>query len=138
MRNLFSIYNIAVLWNECSRKWPQIVTFIACISDPAELPKSWFSVALFTENSRSCRLDLGRFLAYLMNLMALKAATNVNQVALNINLCVKAITDVKKSAKATANFQWCHSPKINFSVALPGQIYRLLIFNRENYQNFKS
>ena len=31
------------------------------------------------------------------------AAPDVNQVALNINLCVKAITDVKKSAKATAD-----------------------------------
>ena len=53
---------------------------------------------------RSCRVDLGRFLAYLMTLMALKAAADVNQVAVdvkqvaeNVNLGVKAITDVKKS-----------------------------------------
>ena len=64
--------------------------FIACKSDPAKLPKINFSVALLTENSRSCRLDLGPFLAYLM---ALKAAADVN-------LGVKAIMDVKKSAKA--------------------------------------
>ena len=34
--------------------------------------------------------------------MALKAAKDVNQAAMNVNLGVKAITDVKKSAKATA------------------------------------
>ena len=89
-----------------------------------------------------------------MTLMALKAAEDLNQAAMNINLGVKAITDVKKSTKATgdvkplkstltrsvdwpnfrtvkmvklvANFQWCHWPKINFSVALLGQIYRLV------------
>jgi hypothetical protein len=33
--------------------------------------------------------------------MALKAAVDVNQVAANLNLCLKAITDVKKSVKAT-------------------------------------
>ena len=33
--------------------------------------------------------------------MALKAAVEVNQAALNVNLGVKAITDVKKSAEAT-------------------------------------
>ena len=37
--------------------------------------------------------------------MALKAAVDVNQAALNVNLCVKAITDVKKSAKATADIK---------------------------------
>ena len=36
--------------------------YIACKSDPAELLKSWFSVNNITENSRSCQLDLGRFL----------------------------------------------------------------------------
>ena len=35
---------------------------IACKSDLAELLKSWFSVNNITENSRSCQLDLGRFL----------------------------------------------------------------------------
>ena len=35
--------------------------------------------------------------------MALKAAADVNQVAANVNLGVKAITDVKKSTKATAD-----------------------------------
>ena len=45
-----------------------------------------------------------------MTLMALKAAADVNQVAAdvkqaaeNVNLGVKAITDMKKSAKATAD-----------------------------------
>ena len=52
---------------------------------------------------RSCQLDLGRFLAYLMTLMALKAAADINQAAENVNLGVKAITDMKKSAKATAD-----------------------------------
>ena len=33
--------------------------------------------------------------------MALKAAVDVNQVAANLNLGLKAITDVKKSVKAT-------------------------------------
>ena len=32
--------------------------------------------------------------------MALKAAADVNQEATNLNLVVKAITDVKKSVKA--------------------------------------
>ena len=50
------------------------------------LPNINFSVALHTENSRSCRLDLGHFLAYLMTLMALKAAADVNQAAENVNL----------------------------------------------------
>jgi hypothetical protein len=36
-----------------------------------------------------------------MTLMALKAAADVNQEATNLNLVVKAITDVKKSVKAT-------------------------------------
>ena len=47
---------------------------------------------------------MGHFLAYLTTLMALKAAADVNQVAAdvkqvaeNVNLGVKAITDVKKS-----------------------------------------
>ena len=35
--------------------------YIACKSDPAELPKSWFSVKNITEKFRSCQLDLGRF-----------------------------------------------------------------------------
>ena len=35
--------------------------------------------------------------------MALKAAEDVNQAAMNVNLGVKAITDMKKSAKATAD-----------------------------------
>ena len=47
------------------------------------------------KNLRSCRIDLGRFLAYLMTLMALKAAADVNQAAANINLGVKATADVK-------------------------------------------
>ena len=70
----------------------------------AKLPKINFTVALLIQNLRSCWLDLGRFLAYLMTLMALKAAADVNQVAAdvkqvaeNVNLGVKAITDVKKS-----------------------------------------
>jgi hypothetical protein len=46
---------------------------------------------------------LGRFLAYLKTLVALKAAADVNQVAANVNLGVKAITDLKKSAKATVD-----------------------------------
>ena len=124
---------------------------IACKSDLAELPKIYFSVALLTENLRSCRLDLGRFLAYLMTLMALKAAADINQAAANVNLGVKAITNVKKSAKATADikpltrsvdwpnfqtikmvklvaiFEWAELPKSLFSVARPGQIYRLLV-----------
>ena len=37
--------------------------------------------------------------------MALKAAVDVNQAAANVNLGVKAITDVKKSAKATADIK---------------------------------
>ena len=36
-----------------------------------------------------------------MTLMALKVAGDVNQEATNLNLVVKAITDVKKSVKAT-------------------------------------
>ena len=55
------------------------------------------------KNLRSCWLDLGRFLAYLMTLMALKVAANVNQAAVNVNLGVKAIKDLKKSAKATSD-----------------------------------
>ena len=128
------------------------LSLIACKSDPAELLKKWFSVNNITEKFANCRLDLGYFLAYLMTLMALKAAADVNQAAANVNLGVKAITDVKKSKKATGdvkplkstltrsvdwpnfrtvkmvklvvNFQGCHWPKINFSVALLGQIYR--------------
>ena len=41
------------------------------------------------------------FSILLMTLMALKAAADVNQEATNLNLVVKAITDVKKSVKAT-------------------------------------
>ena len=33
--------------------------------------------------------------------MALKATADINQAAANVNLGVKAITDLKKSAKAT-------------------------------------
>ena len=40
---------------------------------------------------------MGHFLAYLM---ALKAAMDINQKDSNVNLGVKAITDVKKSTKA--------------------------------------
>ena len=40
-----------------------------------------------------------------MTLMALKAAADINQAAVNIHLGVKAITDVKKSAKATADIK---------------------------------
>jgi hypothetical protein len=36
-----------------------------------------------------------------MTLIALKAAADVNQVAENVNLGVRAITGVKKSSKAT-------------------------------------
>ena len=43
--------------------------------------------------------------------MALKVAADVNQEATNLNLVVKAITDVKKSAKATADVK---PLKINF------------------------
>ena len=35
--------------------------------------------------------------------MALKAAADINQAAENVNLGVKAITDMKKSAKATSD-----------------------------------
>ena len=45
----------------------------------------------------------GVFLAYLMTLMALKEAGDINQAAANVNLGVKAITDLKKSAKATTD-----------------------------------
>ena len=38
-----------------------------------------------------------------MTLMALKAAADVNLARMNVNLGVKAITDVKKSPKATAD-----------------------------------
>jgi hypothetical protein len=38
-----------------------------------------------------------------MTLMALKGAADDNQAAANVNLDVKVITDVKKSAKATAD-----------------------------------
>ena len=38
-----------------------------------------------------------------MTLMALKAAVDVNQAAANVNLGAKAITDIKKSTKATAD-----------------------------------
>ena len=41
------------------------------------------------------------FSILLMTLMALKAAADVNQEAMNLNLVVKDITDVKKSVKAT-------------------------------------
>ena len=53
------------------------------------------------KNLRSCRLDLGRFLAYSMTLLALKVAGDVNQA--NINLGVKAITNMKKSTKANVD-----------------------------------
>ena len=43
--------------------------------------------------------------------MALKAAVDVNQAATNVNLGVKAITDVKKTTKATADIK---PLKINF------------------------
>ena len=52
----------------------------------AKLPKINFMVALLIENLRSCWLDLGRFLATLMTLMALKAAVDINQAAANVNL----------------------------------------------------
>ena len=72
-----------------------------------------------------------------MTLMALKAAADINQAAENVNLGVKAITDMKKSAKATmdvkslkiknapnqadnfAIFQWSSLLKITFSVNSP-------------------
>ena len=73
---------------------------IAYKSVTAKLRIINFLVALLTENSRSCRLDLGRFSAYLMTLMALKAAADINQETTNLNLVVKSITDVKKSVKA--------------------------------------
>ena len=38
-----------------------------------------------------------------MTFIALKAATDVNQAAPKVNLGVKAITNVKKSANATAD-----------------------------------
>ena len=43
------------------------------------------------------------FFAYLMTLIALKAAKDVNQAAPKVNLGVKAITNVKKSANATTD-----------------------------------
>ena len=59
-----------------------------------------------------------------MTLMALQVAADANQVPTNINLGVKATRDVKKFAKATPDVKTLKStwPKINFSVALPGQI----------------
>ena len=41
------------------------------------------------------------FSILLMTLLAMKAAADINQEAANLNLVVKAITDVKKSVKAT-------------------------------------
>ena len=41
------------------------------------------------------------FSILLVTLMALKGAADINQEAMNLNLVVKAITDVKKSMKAT-------------------------------------
>ena len=70
---------------------------IASKSDPAELPKVDFRAITSLKNLRSW-LDLGRFLAYLMTLIALK-------VAADVNLGVKAIMGVKKSAKATTDIK---------------------------------
>ena len=86
-----------------SRQICKFMNLIACKSDLAKLPKINFSLTLLTDNSRKCRLDLGRFLAYLMTLIALNATADVNQAAANVNLGVKAITDVKKSAKGFAD-----------------------------------
>ena len=101
--------NKRVGWKTCKSSREEKVevgwrkNLIACKSDLAKLPKINFSLTLLTDNSRKCQLDLGRFLAYLMTLIALNATADVNQAAANVNLGVKAITDVKKSAKATAD-----------------------------------
>ena len=71
---------------------------IAWKSDPVELPKNWFSLNDITKKFAKL---LAWFGAYLMTLIALKAAADVNQVAENVNLGVRAITDMKKSSKAT-------------------------------------
>ena len=80
------------------------VILIAYKSVTAELRIINFSVALLTENLRSCRLDLGRFFSILNDLNGLegghghhKAAADVKQAATNVNLGVKAIIEVKKS-----------------------------------------
>ena len=77
---------------------------IAYKSVTAELRIINFSVALLTENLRSCRLDLGHFFSILNDLNGLeggrghhKAAVDVKQAGTNVNLGVKAIIEVKKS-----------------------------------------
>ena len=144
---MISFHQIPLTW------WNAYRRLIACKSDPAELPKSWLHHWKICE---VVSLILDVFLAYLVNLKAFKVAADINQAAANINLGLKAITDMKKFSKATAdvkplkstltrslgrpnfrtikmvklvaNFQWCHRPKINFRVAPPGQIYRLLLY----------
>ena len=59
-----SLYNLNCAFQELYELWQEQRenTLIACKSDPAKLPKCWFSVKNFTEKLRSCQLDLGRFL----------------------------------------------------------------------------
>ena len=70
---------------------------IAYKSVTAELRIINFSVALLTENSRSCRLDLGRFFSILNDLNGLEGGRGHHKAATNVNLGVKAIIEVKKS-----------------------------------------
>ena len=58
------------------------------------------------------------FLAYLVNLKAFKATADINQAAANINLGLKAITDMKKFTKATADVKPLKST-LKRSVDLP-------------------
>ena len=122
---------------------------IACKSDMAGLLKTWFSVKNFTEKSRlfyhfnSLKIGLIHTptACLLKKLISLSICIHNRQS--NSAAYVKAIMDVKKSAKATADvkplkikkrpksswhfaiFQWSSLLKITFLVAQPCQIYRL-------------
>ena len=66
--------------------------FIACKSDPAELPKSWFSVKNITEKLWNCQLDLGRFLFIFLYICIHNRQSNS---AAYVKKAVKATADIK-------------------------------------------
>ena len=148
IQNFCPLFTRRTLWNAF-----QAATFLACKSDPAKLPKCWFSVKIFTEKSRSCQFGLGRFLGIFLMVWRLRWPSPIfhvydglhglfhirSQVQLTImntnrqkihwqaiGVWVDPNFNPKKIVKLIMNFRWTSLLKINFSVAMPGQIYRLL------------
>ena len=128
---------------------------IACKSDPTELPKSWFLVNNITEKFEKLLAWFGVFFSILNDLNCLEGSRgrqpggrecqfgceghHRREKVLKGHRRRQPLKSTLtrsddwpnnrtfKMVKLVANFQWCYWPKINFLVALPGQIYRLVV-----------